>query len=544
MSQCCPPYPANHATAAPSGLEPAGRQPLQGLGSLVGIVLLLLGPAFGTADGEAPDENRTGAARDRQDQLAQPVVESPTGQTSDHAGDHETLPIPVNRELPNSGGVQLFADSAHVVIRWDADPNPAHVRAQWSLDGPSGNLLLGSRGGETILHYVAVATLEGYPVIELHLTPTQRVAVHGSSLSVDALGPSQNDSQTPDAQVDPSEPLQLEIETVRSDLALTDIPHLIASGEETVLFASGGVGPWTIDLQGGRSEITGHRGGIDFTGQHTEAAFEGVHGALNIESSESALFIRKGTATVDATTTGGSVDCEETLGKLTISGASTSVSLRRVRNSRVTLIGDDLYVNMEDGRGSVGTSLARGHLSASGWTGRIDLTVRDGATATIQELEGDIAFDASDGASVRIVGVTGHVRGKARGAVVEASSLKSIQLQAWDSDITLQETRTLKTFDLTDSTAQLNLYELRGEPVVSLQGSSRADIDLHYPCQVRAEGPGAANSGRISVDGCENLRPDQRWSRPRARRRGEKPVDPIHLSIKMGQRADVSVRGY
>ncbi len=519
--------------------------PLPYVGSLVGIVLLLvLGPASGTAVGEAPSEHTTGAAQDRQEPLEQPIDRSPTGQPGDTAVDHETLPMPVNRELADGGGVQVFADSAHIVIRWDAGPNPAYVTAQWSLEGPSGELLLSSRGGDTVLRYVADATVEGYPIIELHLAPIQRAAVFGSSLSVDALETSQNDSQPPNGPDGPPETSQLVIEAVRSDLTLTDIPHLTVKGEESVLFARGGIGPWTIDFVGGSSELVDHRGTLQFTGQHTEVAFQGNLGPQTLDVSESALFIRGGGGSINATTSGGSIECDEVTGSLTITGASTSVALRRLNTSRLALTGEHLFATMEDGQGRARVTLDGGELSVTRWAPRIDLTARSGATVTINELGGDFAFTAMDGASVRVSSVTGHVRGRATDTTIEASALKSIQLQAIDSDITVDTTRHLTVFDLTNSTARLNLYELRGAPEISLGGSSRADIELHYPCQVRVEGPGAKSPGRIAVNGCENLRPEQSWAPPQSQRHGEKPIEPIHLTIKMDQRSHVSVTGY
>ncbi len=492
---------------------------------------------------ETPSERQAGDGQPDDGLLLQPADETPGEAPLDLTLDHERLGMPVDRTL-GDGAVTLYADSAHIIILWDADPYAPHVTAHWSLEEASGDLLLASRGGGSVIRYVADPTIAGYPVIELHLGPNQGISVFGGSLSVAAT------ESKYEVQHNPNDPpvlpptSHLELEVDHSDLTLTNIPFLNVTGDETDLFASGGTGPWTINLRGGRAELTGHRGSVNLIGNNNEVVFETVDGRVTLDLIESSAFIRGGRAAVEATTNGGSFDCEDTGGTLNISGASTSVNLRRVRATNFTVTGDDLYVTAEEGRGAARLTLNRGELSASNWTSRIDLTVRDGASATIRDLDGDFAFAATDGASIRVHGVTGHVRGTAQRATIEASALKSIELSAGQSDVTVEDTKNLTKFDLTDSTAYLNLNRLRGQRTIILNGSSRADIELHYPCQVRAEGPGASNASRISVDGCEHLLPGQNWAKPRTQRRGEKPEEPIHLTLRLDHRSDARVKGY
>jgi hypothetical protein len=455
--------------------------------------------------------------------------------TQPHARELE-LTLPVSRQI-GAGDVRVEAESTHVLILWNADLTAPTLNARWSTGAADRKVLVSAVGDDTTVRTVSDPAVEGYPILELRLVPGQNAAVVGSSLSLDAEMP--EGATAPDGAT-----TSLAIEAVQSDLSVVNVAPLDITGEDTVLFASGGSGAWTLDLSGGNAELVDHQGSTQLTGRQAEVVLEAIDGILSLDATDTEVLVRGGHARLDAFARGGSVECEETAGPLTVKGVSAAVTIRRVTAPAVAVSGEDLYVTLDDGAGRAIVTMTRGNLEAVDWSTRLDLTVRDGASAGVRDLDGDLAFSALSGASLEITGVTGHVRGRAFDATLRASSLKSIDLQARGADVRVENTLNLTAMSLTDTTSYLNLSELRGERSISLDGRSSATIELGSPCQVRVRGPGAARSSRISVSGCDSVRPGQPWMRTQIKRQGFDTPDPIRLSVELGAEADVVVTGY
>ena len=297
----------------------------------------------------------------------------------------------------------------------------------------------------------------------------------------------------------------------------------------------------TLEIQatGGRFKIHDHQGEIVLNGrEHFGGTIVDHRGDLELVMEQGSMLVEGGA---------GAIHCQAEHFGLHVTGrrgsleATGTVAVFRVDHSEMETIritGTRTLGQFSDGRGHLRATLEGGSLTVTDWAGRIDLRSSQGTALDFDSVEGDFAFTASDTAG-EIAGVTGHTRGILTDSEMAFSQLKSIEVTASASQTSIEEVPRITQMNILGGHLNYESSRVNGKPKIHLSAEATANIVIPQPCVVRCIGPGAEESGNVSVSGCEFRAPNQPWGK---KRRHAEPAN--HLEIEMQEFSEVFVSGY
>ncbi len=297
----------------------------------------------------------------------------------------------------------------------------------------------------------------------------------------------------------------------------------------------------TLEIQttGGRFRIHGHQGRIVLSGrEHVGGIIVDHRGDLELVMEQGSMMVEGGAGAIHCQVEHFGLHVTEHRGSLEATG---TVAVFRIDHSEMETIrinGIRTVSQFSDGRGHIRATLEGGSLTVADWAGRIDLQSSEGTDHEIEALDGDFAFSIIEGNGA-ITGITGHTRGTLTSSDLRFSRLKSIEVAATSSETSVVDVPQLTQMNIIGGHLNYESSNVAGKPKIHLSSEATADIMIPQPCIVRCTGPGAKDSGNVSVSGCEIRAPNQPWGK---RRRQAEPAN--HLEIEMQEFSEVFVSGY
>lgn len=466
------------------------------------------------------------------------------------AADSNEVTAPASRWL-GDGPVELELMDADLVLRWDVSEKP-RLDLWWSNEEIPGRISVQSLDTGDKISSINDPAVAGRALIELHLVPGQPVIVDASQTAIDAVYPQMMAVETDeDDETDEENQIDKEGETdeaavpldataSESDITLSGLPGARLDLSGGALFSSDGTGSWVLEADGGSVQIEDHSGDLRLTGVDCSARLDGLEGQLGLDATGGSLWASAVAGSVMAVLASAELAIESSQASIVVSGDSSNIELYDVSTSTVRITGSGHTLRLEDVAASAHINIGGGSTATvTGWSQRLDLTLREQSSAFVDTVDGDCAFriDSSD---LELRTVTKHVRGTATSARFTAENLRSLELAANNSEVTVTRARHLNKLEVIDCRVMLDLPNLRDKRAIKLMGASTADVRLPRPCQVRFFGA-QPESGQASVTGCVSLSLNQNWQRQRKVHPDE--PDLISLGVTLGPEATIDIVG-
>ncbi len=383
-------------------------------------------------------------------------------------------------------------------------------------------------------------------VFSFSLQPTQSFQIDGIDLDLTVTGPEISaDVVEGDGELDRTADGAGECATPRLLNLVGGTAHMVGGGCTKIISTEADLTlertSRTLEIQatGGRFRIHDHYGRIALNGQqHAGGIIVDHRGNLELVMEQGSMMVEGGAGAIHCQAEHFGLQVTEHRGSLEATG---TVAVFRIDNSEMETIkinGIRTLGQFSDGRGHIRATLEGGSLTVTDWTGRVDLQSSGGTTLDFDSVGGDFAFTASDTAG-EIAGVTGHTRGILTDSEMAFSQLKSIEITANASQTSVEEVPQIKQMNILGGHLNYESSEVTGKPKIHLSAEATADIVIPQPCIVRCTGPGAKDTGNVSVSGCEVRTPTQPWGK-----RHRQAEEPIQLEVEMQEFSEVFVSGF
>lgn len=377
-------------------------------------------------------------------------------------------------------------------------------------------------------------------IFSFTLDPTQALQIDGTDLDLTLLGPVPEDYTAQDPATDGT---------------ACRTPHLLnLVGGSARVFGGGCIKIVSaqtelnmaqtsqlleIEATGGRFRIEGHRGTIDLNGRDYFSGTIIDHtGDLELVVEQGNMMVEGGAGAIHCGAEHHELHITERHGSLEATGTDAVFRIDHSTMETVKINGTRTLSQFSDGQGHIRSTLEGGSLTVADWTGRIDLQSSEGTTLDVDSLDGDIAFSAT-ATTGGITAVTGHTRGSLTNSDVAFSWLKSIEITADGSEVSVEEVHQITQMNIIGGHLRYGSSKIAGKPKIHLSAEATAEILIPQPCLIRCTGRGAEESGSVSVSGCEMRAPNQPWGKTR---RHAQPAN--YLEIEMQEFSEVFVSGY